>query len=493
MKKSFKCIVIFLVSMMLLSMVSCGESATENATTAVTDAIGEIETKDPNYSCDLPGNLNYGDEEVNILCVNVNGRQDEFLSERLGGGVIGDAVYERNLAVETQLKIDMNFVVQSSDEEADATIRNSVQGGDGSLDIFVITTWRAFPTALTGCYLNLNNVDNLNLSKHYWSQSYNEIATFTESDRQYIATSPAALTLFRLAYLTVFNRDLCEDWKIPNIYDTVENGQWTLDYQYSLIADVWVDNDGDGKQSVDDIYGLITDTGVSMDAYCVAADIHMIRRDENGYWMYDKSVQEKLTDLTEKVSMICQAQGTYTQVAMGWGLNDIITIFGNQKAIMATTQFYSIEANISALADFNFGIAPMPKLTEAQPEYHTYVQDQLSSFGISAAVGNEDRRAMLGAVLESLAYHSYEIIRPAYYETALSLRFMQDPQSRDILDTMFDTIDFDYASTALGEVRGAMRELLPQGRGVSSRLKRLESVINKRLEADNEAAGKLED
>mgnify|MGYP002520351618 CR=1 FL=1 len=111
------------------------------------------------------------------------------------------------------------------------------------------------------------------------------------------------------------------------------------------------------------------------------------------------------------------------------------------------------------------------KLTKEQAAYQTYVQDQVSSFGISAAISNEDRQSMLSAVMEDIAYRSNEIVRPAYYESALSLRFMQDPQSRDILGTMFETIAFDYTyATGIGDVRGtnekkALYEITPDGNG----------------------------
>ena len=161
---------------------------------------------------------------------------------------------------------------------------------------------------------------------------------------------------------------------------------------------------------------------------------------------------------------------------------------------MATTQFLSVETYIEALAEMTYGIVPMPKLTKEQDEYQTYVQDQVSAFGISAAIGDEDRQSMLGAVMEALAYNSYKIVRPAYYDSALSLRFMQDPQSRAILDTMFETIAFDYVyATGLGDIRGTMRTLLPsKNPAVASRAKGWEKTINRLLERENKSIEKLE-
>ena len=89
--------------------------------------------------------------------------------------------------------------------------------------------------------------------------------------------------------------------------------------------------------------------------------------------------------------------------------------------MMATLMFWNMEHNIEQLATLTYGIAPIPKFSKTQ-EYRSYVQDQVSSFGISAGVGGDDRSEELAAVLEAMAYHSYNIVRPAYYTNTLSTR-----------------------------------------------------------------------
>ncbi len=492
-----KLLALSLAALMLLSVTACGTGEQNpEQSESLTGSAAEEDTEDLNYVCDLPTDLNYGDEEINFMYVKVAGRDDELISENLGNGTIPDAVYERNLAVENQLKVKLVFNEQSTDALAQAAINTAVKGGDRTLDIFVIGTYCAVSPAIQGCYLNLNAVENVDTSKHYWSQDYNNIVTFTSDNKQYLATSPAALSLFRLTYLTIFNRELFNDRKIPDLYETVDNGEWTLEYQNQLVADAWVDSDGNGKESKDDFYGFITGSCISVDAYCTASDIHLVTRDETGYMVYNANKLDALVDMAEKVSALYNAQGTYVfqgQPQDDIGLYYIIEKFAEQQGLMATTQFLSIETHIESLAEFSYGIVPMPKLTKEQAEYKTYVQDQVSAFGISSAIGDEDRQAMLGAVMESLAYNSYKIVRPAYYDSALSLRFMQDPQSRAILDTMFETIAFDYTYvTDVGGVRGTLRTLLPSSNpAMASRARSWERIITKSLEKDNEAIENL--
>ena len=498
MKSSLKkLLALGLAALMLLPMTACGTGDNgADPSDSVTQGQNESETQNMDYVCELPAELDYAGTEVNIMVVKKSGREDEMLSEELGHGIISDAVYERNLAVETDLGVELVFVDQTDDTVAQNTINNAVRGGDDTLDIFTIGTYCAVSPAISGCYLNLANLEYIDLSKHYWTQDYNNMMTFTSDRKQYLATSPAALSLFRLTYLTIFNRDLFAERKIPDLYETVANGDWTYEYQLSLIQDTWVDSDGDGKVSKKDFFGFITGTCISVDAYCVASNIHLVVTDEDGYLTYDGSKLEALIDMSEKVNALYNNQGTYAfqgQPEDDIGLHYIIEKFAEQQGLMATTQFLSIETNIGPLSEFSYGIVPMPKLNKEQAEYQTYVQDQVSAFGISAAIGNEDRQTMLSAVMEAIAYHSNEIVRPAYYESALSLRFMQDPQSRDILGTMFETIAFDYAYvTGIGDVRGSLRSMLPAKKlAVASRAKSWERSINKLLEKDNAALDEL--
>ena len=62
-------------------------------------------------------------------------------------------------------------------------------------------------------------------------------------------------------------------------------------------------------------------------------------------------------------------------------------------------------------------------------------------------ISTYDMNKGVRATLEAMAYHSYKLVRPAYYETALSERYMQDPQSKEVLDMIFGTLYFDFSSS----------------------------------------------
>lgn len=209
---------------------------------------------------------------------------------------------------------------------------------------------------LAGHYLDLNSLENVNLSKHYWNQDYNEMMTFTSENLQFVATSPIAISIFRRGYITIFNRDLFSDHRIPDLYEAVFNGDWTLDYQYSLIKDIYVDSDGDGNESAGDFYGFVVGAVTDMDVYAVSSDIHLVTRDENGDLAYDNSMPDRLITMGEKVSIPANAQGTYPANSYSEGFEVPIEKFTDRKAVMATVMFDHVETYFERLADITYGI-----------------------------------------------------------------------------------------------------------------------------------------
>ena len=490
---STKLLALLLAALMLLSLTACGTGEIPDDTQAsTTDAQTEADTPDPNYTLDLEEDLNY-DAEVTIFYVNKVGRTDELESEKLGGGLISDAVYERNVAVEERLGISFSYITKDDDIEATPVISKLVQSGDQSVDIFTVGTYVCMTPTLAGHYLNLNSLDNIDLSKHYWNQDYNDMMTFTSENLQFVATSPIAISIFRRGYITIFNRDLMTDYQIPELYDTVFNGDWTLDYQYSLIKDIYVDADGDNRESIGDFYGFVVGAVTDMDVYGVSSGIHLVVRDENGDQIYNTDALDRLVTMGEKVSELTNAQGTYLVDSYTEGFDVPIEKFAAKKAIMATVMFNHVELYFESLADMTYGIAPIPKLTREQEGYGTYIQDQVSCFGISAAIGDEARQEQVAAALEAMSYYSDRIVRPAYYDSVLSLRFMQDPQSKDVLETMFQSISFDFVySTGMADIRDTLRTVISQKNApVASSAKQWEKQVTSALRSQQKSLDRI--
>ena len=450
-----------LAALMLLSLAACGagddNAETEKATGTKAEESATETPTDSSLVCNLP-DLNYGGDTVTIIYAKNSGREDELFSEGSGAGNVSDAVYERNQTVMDQLSVKFELIGEGGDQIAtkvDTDIKSS--SGSPEYDIVVNGTYMAITPAIEGKYKNLTALKNIDTSKSYWTQGYNDLATFTTEGRQFLASGPIAISMFRFMFLTIYNKTVMDNNKKPDLYDTIINGDWTLDYQYELINGMYVDSDGNSKRSEDDTYGFITGDIISMDPYMVSTDIHLIVKNPDTKLLeFNADAQQSLVSAVDAVQKLVNSDGSYifsTADKDDVGKDNIVQMFAKNKSMMATIMFWNMEHNIDELSGLSYGIAPVPKLTK-NAEYKSYVQDQVSSFGISAGIGSEERTEELAAVLEAMAYHSYNIVRPAYYTNTLSTRYMQDPQSEEILDLIFKSLSFDFSQTCSNILTG---------------------------------------
>lgn len=233
----------------------------------------------------------------------------------------------------------------------------------------------------------------------------------------------------------------------------------------------------------------------------VSTGIPLITKDaETRELTFNADAQKELTEVVDAVQKLVHDEGTYlfkTADKDDVGKNYIVEAFAKGKSMMATLMFWNMEHNIEQLATLTYGIAPIPKFSKTQ-EYRSYVQDQVSSFGISAGVGGDDRSEELAAVLEAMAYHSYNIVRPAYYTNTLSTRYMQDPQSEEILNLIFKSLSFDFSQTCSNILSGSclrdmMRPIMSGNRNtVSSQMRSWGRSVPKRLQKINEDLEKMD-
>ncbi|MBE6558722.1 MAG: hypothetical protein E7661_06925 [Ruminococcaceae bacterium] len=449
-----KILCLFLAALMCLStlaMAACGvgddqkEDGSNNG-----EGVTEVVSEDPNYACGLPDDLNFGGDTINFLFANRPGREDELVSEGgMESGAIGSAVYERNVTVEERLKVKLNMI-PNNDDSVSNSLKMDYTSGTGDYDLVADGTYKAIIPVIEGCYADLNSTEHVDTSKHYWTQGYNDMVTFTTDNRQYLVTGAAAISLFRYMYLTIYNAEKFAEYQLPDLYETVSNGEWTLDYQFQIIQDLYVDSNGNSKSDEEDFHGFVTGDIISVDPYLVAADIHMILKDpETRDLVYNADGVEPLSELCDKIQLIYNNESTHVFKSATYddvGKTYIIEKFASEKALMATILFYNMETNYNEVGALSYGIAPMPKFSKEQPSYHSYVQDQVTGFGISAGVKGE-RMDMCSAAMEAIGYHSHQLVRPAYYETTLSERYMQNPQSQEILETIFNSLSFDFSST----------------------------------------------
>ena len=467
---------------------ACGVTPDDPAVTnpgATSAEESELETELTDW---LPDDLNYEGDEITIISRYREGwTSGEIAVEGLTSEPVNDAVYERNRAVEERLGVEIVSIEENNNDPGVVVnkVATAVKSGTHEYDIMAAACYTAIDQSLSGTFVDLRGTEYLDFEKPWWSQGFNEVVEY--NDAQYAVTGDIVLSLYRFAFVTIFNKDIFTDVGQPFLYEAVENGSWTLDKQISLIPLFHKDN-GNGVQDREgDIYGLVSNDYISVDPYWSSCMVDIIKKNGDGdYEIVFKT--DKLHSVCDKTLRLFYECGDATYNFKHEGLDDeqayIRDMFANSYAAMATVRILELEAGSIRNMDDEFGVVPMPKFDQAQSDYRTLLHDQFTVLCIPTTIP-EKRLDEMSAVLEAMASMSYKTVRPAYYETTLRTKIAQDPQSAEMFDVIVDNVYIDAGiiyTNALASVHDKFRKIMGEGKNtVSSDYAKLDKQVERAL------------
>ncbi len=486
-----------LASFMLLgTLAACGSPVEEPEATLGQTLGAEVTEPVTELTDSLPDDLNYGEDEVVILSRYREGwTSGEIAVPELKGEEVGDAVYERNKAVEARLGVKIVSIEEPGDSAYIVVNKAStaVKAGTHEYDILAAACYVSVNESTNGTFADLRKSAYLDFDMPWWSQGFNEVVEYQGA--QFAVLGDALLSQYRFAFVTLFNKDLFTDVGQPYLYEDVENGSWTLDRQISLIPLFHKDN-GNGKQDEhDDIYGLVSCDYVSTDPYWSSCMVDIIKKDDDGEYTFVFDAG-KLHDVGDKVLRLFYETdgGTYDYKSDGENFEQykIRDMFARGGAAMATIRILELENDAIRGMEQEFGVVPMPKYDENQKEYRTLLHDQFTVFSV-LNTASEEQLDEASAVLEAMAAISHKTVRPAYYETTLRTQIAKDPQSADMFDIIIDNIYIDAGiiyTITLNTFHDYFRKIISSGnntvisdyKSVSTRTKRSLTTMCSRLE-----------
>ncbi len=483
-----------------VTAISCGGSdnqGEESTTTSATDSSTVTEqttaesttvatTEDPAAAPQLEG-LDYKGEPIHVISRNSDWVRDEIWAESINGDVVNDAIYERNAAVEDRIGVSIDNIYEtgSGNYAISDTIRTAVKSGTDEFDVVANSSYSTIMYSSENIFHNLYNCDYLDLESPYWAQGFNEAASIGEA--QYMCTGAAALTLFRYMFVTFFNKEMIAEVSDVNLYEVVNQGKWTLDYQYELTSKMYADLDGNGQKDENDSYGFVCTNMAYIDPYWSSCELPILTKDENNAYVYAPNTERMSAALDKILRLWYENEGSYIFASVSDAENQNIgtSAIAERRAATTTLRLVSVEsADFRNMTD-TYGIIPVPKMEESQDGYQTFLHDQFTAFGIVSTV-KENRLQMVGAFLEALAAESYETVVPAYYELALKTKYVSDEESGMMLDMIYQSIYIDAGvlyTKSLESVHQQLRNAVKSERNnIASMFKAQEKVVAKRLE-----------
>ncbi len=449
---------ITLLLLMALLLASCGGTTAETETTAPAETVAqetEIAETEPRDS--LPADLDFAGETV-TLYVDKLCSLPEFHSE-LTGDVVEDAVYYRNLTVEERLNVALSFVDAESSWSDNLKsfcnpVSNSILAGDAAYDIVAGYGVSVGNLASDMLFQDLSSTKYIDFDQPWWPDSLQ--TDLAVDGKLFFASGDISSNMVGTMFCVMFNKDLLDNYQIEYPYALVDEGKWTLDALFTLGQGVYQDLNANEKKDDQDLYGIIAQV-TSIDNLYYSCGMNIVEQDpEAGMVVSPDFGSEKMADLVTK---LCALFHDGEPVCLGEE-GVVFSVFQENRSLWALAGISDAVAELRDV-DFGYGIIPTPKWDEAQEDYHTTIAYTGALYAIPLDVKNPD---LSSAVMEALAVEGYYTLSPAFFETALKVKYASDPDASRMYDIMKASLSFDfgrvYSTGKFDSVPGKLRVMV---------------------------------
>lgn len=436
---------LLLIAMLLGTIASCGEKTTpDSIVTPTADTETEVETateEETEMQPDIPA-LDFGGETFTCL---TSGEADDngadwvtydVWVESLTGDAINDAVYNRNAYLMETYNIVLAEIQSTGTTQAQT--QKDVQSGGGEYDLVFTNITAGCNLAQNGCLLSLYDMPYIDLTKPWWDQK--AVEDLSLLGNLYFATGDITVIDNDATWVLMFNKEMHKDHGLDDLYTLVRENRWYYDNFYEMIQIAAMDTNGDGKMhGPDDTFGFATSDYSSYGLLYASGELFTTR---------DADKKPVLISDVDRLSRVAEAAGkimsdTDRTVITGkqgiTGSDNLRFVFEEGRALF----FGEVMQCITRMRDSEtaFGLIPWPKFDESQQDYCTLIHTTAGK-GIVIPATQTDME-MAGAIVEAMAAKSMYTLTPAYYDVALTYKYMRDNESAEMLDIILDSRCFD--------------------------------------------------
>ncbi len=367
---------------------------------------------------------------------NVGDSVKELWQEEQSSEPLEQAVYLRNTELE-----DLCSLVYKVDpqDNVNAAVKQEIQAGQSDLCIAFPNMIDAGAIAADAKLYDFNDVETLNLDGRWWDQGTREL---TLKGGVYFMNSDVNYSVHGCSYLTLYSKKMAETKNIPNLYDMVDNNEWTLDKMISLMEDVANDVNGDGKADAGDDYGLITTSAIGSILFYGIGLQYIKIEDGEPMIAIGTTEKQKISEFLDKVETFIGTSGKTWVSKSGEEAEGQDMFSANQSLFYMEIAGYIL--NLRKTMTDPFGVLPLPKWNSQQENYLTWT-NAISSTMVIPKIGNDNQLNDIGTVIEAMALLSLKHVRPAFYDTNLVSKGTRDEDSARMLDILFAHRVYDMA------------------------------------------------
>ena len=373
-------------------------------------------TKDRNgrLKDDLPEDLNYGGETINLMYW-AEVERPEFEQEEITGDNVRDAIYDRNVNVEDRLNVDLNFIpVYAAYHGAREPFLKHIDAiwSAGTKDYDIIATYaRTEGTlAVQGFLQNLGAIPEdktyIDLEKPWWPAQLLDTVTFGNNS-YYFISGDMSTNVLHMMHLMFINKTMFEELEIELPYKMVREKKWTVDELIKITSGKYEDVDGDNTVSKGDRFGFCALSYVC-DSFYPASNLRYINEHEEDMLVLSPDYgSAKTVKLINKLGAWAATDSVWItngQVSTEEEQGATRKLFANEQALVWMEHACLAESNLLDV-DFDYGLVPNPKYDTRQLNYYTGMGNPFTLYGVYADflvredLGKEGTLTMFTAVI----------------------------------------------------------------------------------------------
>lgn len=294
----------FLAMLMLLACFAGCADTDENPDEGASSDNSEVEADVYQQALDAI-EVDLGGNDFAVVCRNDAGNaQNEMMREETSSDPLEAAVYTRNLLLAEKCKI--NYIVSPvGTGDIIEVVSNDIKGGTGEYSVAMPDMMGAGTMATRGHLRDFNDLPYIDLEADWWDQG---TAAMRIGGKVFWMNSDINFLAHDVTFLLLFSKVLAEKEGLDNLYETVENHEWTLDVFSSYVEKVSQDANGDGKYDSNDIFGLIGTSSMGSTMF-YASGLKYVEcpEDDDPYLCMTETDLNKASDLLDKVLEIFYA------------------------------------------------------------------------------------------------------------------------------------------------------------------------------------------
>lgn len=376
-------------------------------------------------------NLN---KKVNILCWNPE--MTDFEVKEASGDLIDDAIYTRNLTVESRLGVELNWIeIEGDFNKREEFIKNVEEGRTSrEYDLIACYSLTSAPLALRGLSSDLLEFDYLDFDKPWWPSALVDQATI--NGKLYFASGDISTNYLHMMYATFFNKTMLEEYNFTNdaykdLYKLTIDKGWTIDALIEMSSIV------SGENGAGTIYGFAI-KNINYDAFLTGSDLKTLVKTDDGIVLSEDFTSGKTINLADKIVDFISNPYVYNA-----GSGSAAKPFAENRALFTIDRAYLPTSSghmQKAGDDIVYGVIPVPLYDSKQDNYVTVLGFPYSMYQIASYSSIQNESA---AVMECLAAEGLRRVTPALYEVSMKIKYTSDTNAAKMFDLIKSTVYID--------------------------------------------------